>query len=463
MDESRDGRQLYCVVKDESGNSVQSDTVTISLQKAELKITKQPEDAMALDGELVHVTVEAEGEHLTYEWWYATPGSTKFYKSSITTATYSTRMDTSRDGRQLYCIVKDENGNSVQSNTVTISLRPAILITSQPEDAMAPDGELVHVTVEAEGENLTYEWWYALAGSTKFYKSSITTATYSTRMDATRDGRQLYCVVKDESGNSVQSDTVTISLQKAELKITKQPEDAMALDGELVHVTVEAEGENLTYEWWYATPGSTKFYKSSITTATYSTRMDATRDGRQLYCVVKDESGNSVQSNTVTISLRPAILITSQPEDAMAPDGELVRVTVEAEGEGLTYEWWYALAGSTKFYKSSITTATYTTRMDATRDGCQLYCIVKDENGNSVQSDTVTLFLDLGYEYEPIEGDDGVIITGYTGEKTTTLDIPARLGGHIVRGIGAGGVQFPEGHDWRYGTGWCDFHRRQRF
>ena len=147
----------------------------------------------------------------------------------------------------------------------------------------------------------------------------------------------------------------------------------------------------------------------------------------------------------------------------MAPDGELVRVTVEAEGEGLTYEWWYALAGSTKFYKSSITTATYTTRMDATRDGCQLYCIVKDENGNSVQSDTVTLFLDLGYEYEPIEGDDGVIITGYTGEKTTTLDIPARLGGHIVRGIGAGGVQFPEGHDWRYGTGWCDFHRRQRF
>ena len=23
--------------------------------------------------------------------------------------------------------------------------------------------------------------------------------------------------------------------------------------------------------------------------------------------------------------------------------------------------------------------------------------------------------------------------------------------------------QFPEGHDWRYGTGWCDFHRRQRF
>ena len=232
-------------------------------------------------------------------------------------------------------------------------------ITKQPEDASAPDGEVVRVTVEAEGEGLTYEWWYALAGSTKFYKSSITTATYSTRMDATRDGRQLYCVVKDENGNSVQSDTVTISLQKAELKITKQPEDAMALDGELVHVTVEAEGEHLTYEWWYATPGSTKFYKSSIATATYSTRMDASRDGRQLYCIVKDENGNSVQSNTVTISLRPAILITSQPEDAIAPDGELVRVTVEAEGEGLTYEWWYALAGSTKFYKSSITTATY--------------------------------------------------------------------------------------------------------
>ena len=393
MDATRDGRQLYCVVKDESGNSVQSDTVTISLQKAELKITKQPEDAIAPDGELVRVTVEAEGESLTYEWWYALAGSTKFYKSSITTATYSTRMDATRDGRQLYCIVKDESGNSVQSDTVTISLQKAELkITKQPEDAIAPDGELVRVTVEAEGESLTYEWWYALAGSTKFYKSSITTATYSTRMDVTRDGRQLYCVVKDESGNSVQSDTVTISLQKAELKITKQPEDAMALDGELVHVTVEAEGENLTYEWWYATPGSTKFYKSSITTATYSTRMDATRDGRQLYCIVKDENGNSIQSDTVTISLQKAELkITKQPEDAIAPDGELVRVTVEAEGESLTYEWWYATPGSTKFYKSSITTATYSTRMDAARDGRQLYCVVKDENGNSIQSDTVTI------------------------------------------------------------------------
>ena len=155
-------------------------------------------------------------------------------------------------------------------------------------------------------------------------------------MDATRDGRQLYCIVKDESGNSVQSDTVTISLQKAELKITKQPEDAAVTDGELVRVTVEAEGEGLTYEWWYALAGSTKFYKSSITTATYSTRMDAARDGRKLYCIVKDENGNSVQSDTVTISLLKAELkITRQPEDTAASDGELVHVTVEADGEGL--------------------------------------------------------------------------------------------------------------------------------
>ena len=78
----------------------------------------------------------------------------------------------------------------------------------------------------------------------------------------------------------MQSDTVTISLLKAELKITRQPENAAAADGELVRVTVEAEGEGLTYEWWYAALGSAKFYKSSITAAMYSTRMDAARDGR---------------------------------------------------------------------------------------------------------------------------------------------------------------------------------------
>ena len=298
---------------------------------------------------------------------------------------------------------------------------------------MALDGELVHVTVEAEGENLTYEWWYATPGSTKFYKSSITTATYSTRMDATRDGRQLYCIVKDESGNSVQSDTVTISLRPAIL-ITSQPEDAMAPDGDLVRVTVEAEGEGLTYEWWYALAGSTKFYKSSITTATYTTRMDATRDGRQLYCIVKDENGNSVQTETVRLILITGELtITQQPQNVIAEDGEPVEITIKAEGAGLTYEWWVALDGETEFQKTETTGNTYILTMDDTLRGAQIYCVVVDIFGRRLQSDTVMLLAISDFTLEEV--DDGLRITGYTGEQAH-VTLPSQINGQVVVSIG---------------------------
>ena len=160
------------------------------------------------------VSVSASGNGLTYEWWYAAAGSTKFYRSSITTATYTTRMDETRDGRKLYCVVRDSHGQSVRSTTVSINMDTTLSITRQPVSATARDGELVSVSVSASGNGLTYEWWYAAAGSTKFYRSSITTATYTTRMDETRDGRKLYCVVRDSHGQSVRSSTVTLNMSK---------------------------------------------------------------------------------------------------------------------------------------------------------------------------------------------------------------------------------------------------------
>lgn len=90
---------------------------------------------------------------------------------------------------------------------------PVLAITKQPESVAVAEGEKVVVSFEAVGEGLTYEWWYANKDWVNFSKtSSFTTNTYSLTMDATRDGRRLYCVVTDVYGNSVQTDTVTISM-----------------------------------------------------------------------------------------------------------------------------------------------------------------------------------------------------------------------------------------------------------
>lgn len=85
--------------------------------------------------------------------------------------------------------------------------------------------------------------------------------------------------------------------------------------------------------------------------------------------------------------------ITSQPAAVTAEVGETVSFSVEAEGEGLTYQWqvfnasgvWAntSVSGNKTNTISFVIPATYKTK--------QYRCIVSDENGNSVTSDVAML------------------------------------------------------------------------
>ena len=83
-----------------------------------------------------------------------------------------------------------------------------VKITSQPESVTVKLGEMASVSVVAEGEGLSYRWYYTANGSV--FESSNTTSTYSIEMNDYRAGRQVYCVITDAYGNSVTSETVTL-------------------------------------------------------------------------------------------------------------------------------------------------------------------------------------------------------------------------------------------------------------
>ena len=187
------------------------------------------------------------------------------------------------------------------------------------------------------------------------------------------------------------------------LQITKQPVSVSAVKGANAVVTAEAVGEGLTYTWYYKNPGNWKFYASgtqfvSEDGKTYTIPMYAWRDGQEVYCVVTDINGDTVQSNIVTLTMdNGSIQIMKQPEDVVvAAAGDEAVVTVEAAGEGLTYQWYYKNPGNVKFYASgaqfvSEDGATYTIPVASWRDGQQVYCVITDANGISVQTNTVTL------------------------------------------------------------------------
>jgi hypothetical protein len=179
------------------------------------------------------------------------------------------------------------------------------IIVTQPVDAEAALGEQFCITVEAEGEDLKYQWYLRNAGSDKWYKSGVTDNTYDDVMTTARADREVYCVITDAYGKSVTTETATLVHKIVELEIITQPTDVEAILGENYCVSVEAKGENLKYQWYFRNAGSEEWLKSGIRDNTYDDVMTKARAGREIYCIITDAYGNSVTTDVVTLVSTP--------------------------------------------------------------------------------------------------------------------------------------------------------------
>lgn len=265
-----------------------------------LAITKQPENAYAFDGKTARTSVTAQGDDLQYQWYVKTAGATNFVKSSVTKHTYSFTMSEKSSGRQVYCVVTDGEGNSLTTDTVTMKIPTPLKILLQPNNVYVEAGEKAATSVRVQGDELQYQWYIKNADQNKFYKSSVTGPKYGITMSEKAVGRQVYCVITDRLGETVVSDTVTLSLP-APIMVTHQPADGYAFMDEKVSTSVTARGEGLSYQWYIKNAGQKSFSKSSVTKATYKVTMTEKSDGRQVYCVITDKDGNTLQTRTVTL------------------------------------------------------------------------------------------------------------------------------------------------------------------
>ncbi len=351
-------------------------------------IISQPTDAYAnASGKVAKTKVIAQGDELTYQWYLKNPGGTKFSKSSVISDTYSAKLTSASNGRQIYCVITDKYNNTVQSETVKLSIK--LEITNQPKDVSVPLDAIALTQVMVEGDGLTYQWYLKNRTGTKFSKSSITSDTYSVKMSQAVDGRQIYCVISDQYGNTATSDTATLSI--CPFGIVSQPQDVYVENGKKAMTYVKATGEDLTYQWYLKNKTGTKFSKSSIAKDTYSVIMSDAVDGRQIYCVVTNKDGFTITSKTVTLNKYVPLSITTQPTNVSVPIGEKASTSVIATGSDLTYQWYVKNKTAAKFSKSSITKRIYSTTMSDTVDGRQIYCIITDSLGNTLQTNTVTL------------------------------------------------------------------------
>ena len=90
------------------------------------------------------------------------------------------------------------------------------------------------------------------------------------------------------------------------LKITSQPRSISVPDGAVATVSVSAVGDGLSYHWYLKEPDANVYVKSAVSGPVYTTVMGEHSHGRQVICVITDQYGNFVTSQSAYLRMYDA-------------------------------------------------------------------------------------------------------------------------------------------------------------
>ena len=441
MSATWNGAKFYCVITDKYGTSVKTDTVKMSMGNP-AKIVTQPKSVKVAPNQAAKLTVKASGDGLTYAWYYMKSGATKYTKSgNQTTSTLSVKMSATWNGAKFYCVVTDKYGTSVKTDTVKMSMGNPVKITAHPQNVTVAEGEVAKATVKATGDGLKYTWYEIGVAGGASTESSITSATYSVTMSEAVNGLRVYCIVSDQYGNKAMSNPATLTME------AKKPQIDWTM-GSWTYTGLYCEGEYNEFNMTFAGDGSfgnvNVAYWQVLSQEEINEylemgwSMDDFREIEGEYCAnfhgtfrdfcVVNQKGNTLtlvvdygedgeNIGTLTLELQEdkslkilsvdnfvsddalqvgkfftwvepepsqMAMITSAPKGAFGDYGETVSLTVEAEGENLTYQWYEIVldelnGGYEEVLLPDFTGNSYSEILDPEDVGKLIYCRVLDD------------------------------------------------------------------------------------
>ena len=501
MKSSVDGYYVYCVVKDKYGTTVKSSVARLYMGNP-AKITTQPKSVKVAPNQTAKLTVKASGDGLKYAWYYMKSGATKYTKSGDqTTKTLSLKMTSAWNGAKFYCVITDQYGTSVKTNVVKMTMGSPVKITAHPQDVTVAEGEAAKTTVQATGDGLKYVWYQKDASADAFTASSVTSATYSVTMSEAVDGRQVYCIVSDQYGNKAMSNPATLTME------AKKPQIDWTM-GTWEYTGLFCEGEYNVFELRFAGDGSFGTVDVAYWQVLSQTELEgylemgwSMEDFRLIegqYYVnfhgtfrdfrVTNQSGNTLtlvvdygedgeNIGTLVLELQEdkslkilsvdnfisddalhagkfftwaepepsqLAMITAYPKGVMGDYGDTVTLTVEAEGENLTYQWYKIVIDEEtgmgeEVLVPEVTGNTYSVVLTEDNVGTWVYCKVLDDAYHYDRTNVMLLdhFApgDSGYGFvnRKVTGDKqnlylGVLFGGEDGSLNITKYRPLREG-----------------------------------
>ena len=118
------GWKIRCKISDSQGNV--STTAVSLLHVSEIRINSQPSDITVAEGKQATWNVVAQGDNLKYQWQYKSSPNAVWTNFQPATESSMTKTVGKWNGWQVRGVIKDGNGNSVTTNTVTIHISGSV-------------------------------------------------------------------------------------------------------------------------------------------------------------------------------------------------------------------------------------------------------------------------------------------------------------------------------------------------
>ena len=298
-------------------------------------------------------------------------------------------------GRSIILTWISESGDPTGNISGDPSPTPITIVT-QPRDIAVRNGDSAVFTVEANGNNLSYQWQWSSDASTwkNCTSTGYNTSSFGFKMRELYAGRFYRCQITNGT-ETVYTDAATITL-KSEGEFVAQPVDVSAAVGETVTFSIEFDGTDPAYQWQWSKDGSTwsNCTAGGYNTEIFSFTMKALFSGRQYRCVVTEGSREFASDAALLTLAEETIEIVTQPADAEAAAGETVTFTVESNGTNPAYQWQWSKNGTTwtNCASGGYNTDTLSFAMKTIFSGRQYRCVVT-EGSQQVISDAASLTL----------------------------------------------------------------------
>lgn len=296
---------------------------------------------------------DPDGDPLTYQWEYQKPGDTEWIQFSTLTnpsrvfneiGTWKIRL-TAFDG---------ESNDSVVKELVVVDNYPPIADFTYTPNIIYNDTvvEFRNLSVDPDGDPLTYQWKYRRAGSSSW--TEFSTEAHPKKVFA-KGTWEIQLTVSDGHASDTVIKSLTVRNRSPIADFYYNPTTIyIDTNVKFTNTSSDPDGDSLTYRWEYREPNSSSWVQFS--TLKNPNRILGVIGDWDIRLTVHDESGasDSVTKKVTVQNRKPELTLEYSPEEPFEGDEINICITVtDPDGHQSDIDLYIKKEGEDKKFVSS--------------------------------------------------------------------------------------------------------------